>query len=117
MVLSYCLDSENRIIALCPDDLSGCSDWYMGEIGLSMGNELYDEHGATYYKLVDGKAVERSEEERRSEWVEPIQEISESEKANMRMADIEDAIVELAELYAEQDDALVELAELIEGGE
>ena len=117
MVLSYCLDSENRIIALCPDDLSGCSDWYRSDIGLAMGKTLYDEHGAAMYKLADGKAVKRSEEERRPEWIEPEHEMSDTEKASMRMFDIEDAIVELAELYAEQDDALVELAELIEGGE
>ena len=31
-------------------------------------------------------------------------------------AELEDAIVELGELFAEQDDASVDLAELIEGG-
>ena len=117
MVLSYCLDAKNRIIALCPDDLSGCSDWYRGDIGLSTNDELYDTHGAALYKLVNGIAVARSETERSKDWIIPTDEESESEKAAMRMADIEDAIVELAELYAEQDDALVELAGLIEGGE
>jgi len=37
-----------------------------------------------------------------------------AEKA--RNAEIEDALVELGELYAEQDDALVELAGMIEEG-
>ena len=117
MRLSYCVDDEERIISLCMDDLSGCSDWAYGDIGLKMDDALYDIHGAALYKLVNGIAVARSETERSKDWIIPTDEESESEKAAMRMADIEDAIVELAELYAEQDDALVELAGLIEGGE
>lgn len=117
MKLSYCIDSEGRITSLCPDDLSGCSDWAYGDIGLKMSDELYDMYNAALYKLVDGKAVERTEQERSKDWIIPVNEESETEKAVARMADIEDAIVELAELYAEQDDALVELAGLIEGGE
>jgi len=35
----------------------------------------------------------------------------------MKRAELEDAVIELAGLYAEQDDALVELAGLIEEGE
>ena len=34
----------------------------------------------------------------------------------VKTPDIEEALVELAELFAEQDDAIVELAEIIEGG-
>lgn len=34
-----------------------------------------------------------------------------------RTSDLEDAVVELAGLYAEQDDALVELADLVAEGE
>lgn len=40
-----------------------------------------------------------------------------SEQNALSIDDVMNAIVELGELYAEQDDALVELAGLIEGGE
>ena len=41
---------------------------------------------------------------------------AENEMLKQRNEDAEAALVELAELYAEQDDAIVELAELIEEG-
>lgn len=41
----------------------------------------------------------------------------ELEQERVRNSELETALVELAELYAEQDDAIVELAGLIEGGE
>lgn len=40
-----------------------------------------------------------------------------SEQNALSIDDVMNAIVELGELFAEQDDALVELAGLIEGGE
>ncbi len=40
---------------------------------------------------------------------------SELEREKQRSADLEDALVELGELFAEQDDAIVELAEIIGG--
>lgn len=40
---------------------------------------------------------------------------AENEQLKRKNEDAENALVELAELYAEQDDALVELAELIGG--
>ena len=64
---SYCLNSENHILSIAPGDLSGCSDWYKGEIGLT-NDELFDAHGAPLYKLVGGIAVMRPEEERMAEW-------------------------------------------------
>ena len=42
---------------------------------------------------------------------------TELEEERQKNAELEDAVIELGELYAEQDDALVELAGMIEEGE
>lgn len=46
-----------------------------------MDANLYDDHGACMYKLINGAAVERSEEERMADWPEePEPEQSETEQ-------------------------------------
>ncbi len=46
-----------------------------------------------------------------------LEERQKNRVLNSQIADITDAIIELAELSATQDDAIVELAEIIEEGE
>lgn len=70
MVVSYYMDSEKRIMSICNDDLTGTSDWYRGEIGLTVNDNLTDDHGAFLYKLENGIAVERAIEERMADWPE-----------------------------------------------
>lgn len=70
MFNSYFLSENGCVLSLCPDDLYGCSGWYWGDIGLAIDDPLCDEKGAALYKVVDGVAVERSEEERRADWPE-----------------------------------------------
>lgn len=48
---------------------------------------------------------------------DPEMETVEGVTITERVNDLESAVVELAELYAEQDDAIVELAELVGGEE
>lgn len=67
MTYSYCLEGD-KIVSICPDDLSGCSDWHRGEIGLTPEDNLWDEHGAALYRLENELAVERSIEERMADW-------------------------------------------------
>ena len=65
---SYCIDSENRVLSVCPDDLRGTTGWDYGDIGLTPNDNLWDDHGAALYKLAGGKAVERTMEERMADW-------------------------------------------------
>ena len=66
--MSYSVDSEERLISVCDDDLSGCTDWYAGDVGLTPNDDLWDDHGAALYKVVNGVAVERTLEERMADW-------------------------------------------------
>ena len=56
-----------------PKDMSGNTDWYWMELDDETAaklteRNLNDDHGAAYYKMVDGNVVERTEEERQAEW-------------------------------------------------
>jgi len=70
MFNSYFLNENGCILSICPDNLTGSSGWFWGDIGLDVNDPLCDEKGAPLYKVVDGTAVMRSEEERRAEWPE-----------------------------------------------
>ena len=90
--ISYCIDTEARITSLCPNDMSGNSDWYLSTVqalGLDMDSNLYDDHGACLYKLVDSAAVLRSEEERRTDWPEEPEPVPSPEE---RIAALEDEL-------------------------
>lgn len=68
MIYSYCLDEEKRIISICADDLSGCSDWHRGDIDLTPADDLTDDHGAALYKIDNGEIVKRTLEDRMADW-------------------------------------------------
>ena len=68
MKYSYYIDSESRILSVCPDDLTGTSDWYWLELGLTPDSVLTDDHGAALYKYEGYEVVERSLEERMADW-------------------------------------------------
>ena len=71
-MLSICVDEQGRITSLCPDDLTGTSGWQLAtkKFNLTINDNIFDGHGAALYSLVNGKAVDRPEEERQNEWIE-----------------------------------------------
>lgn len=70
-MLSYCADERGVITGLCPDDLTGNTGWNLAAEGFGIGldDEIYDSKGAGLYKVVKGKAVLRTEAERREDWI------------------------------------------------
>lgn len=63
-------DDQSRILSVCRDDLSGCSDWQNADITLTPEDDIVDDHGAALYRLESGELVERPEDERRGDWPE-----------------------------------------------
>lgn len=63
-------DDQSRILSICRDDLSGCSDWQNADIALTPEDDITDDHGAALYRLENGELVARPEEERRGDWPE-----------------------------------------------
>lgn len=106
--ISYCIDEQDRITSLCMSDMSGNTGWYVSTVdalGLDMDAELFDDHGACAYKIVNGAAVQRSQQEREQDWPEPeepepvttIEEVS--ERLETVEADNLTALEGIAELY------------------
>jgi hypothetical protein len=58
---SICIDGGNRVIAYCPDDLTGTDGWVYGDFAVE--EPLTEGHDVPIYKLVDGAAVPRTAEE------------------------------------------------------
>ena len=105
--ISVCTDEEMRITSLCNDDMTGNTGWqrvYKSTLGLDSDDELFDNHGASLYCLVNGKAEKRSEEERRADW----QEEPEPEP------DKTEALQEQVDMLTE---CLLEMSEIIYGGD
>ena len=88
------LDDRDCIMAVNPNDMTGNTGWQQADdVGLTVDDQLTDDHGAALYKLVKGKAVERSEEERKADWPDdPPAEPTTTE----RLDEIEAAMIELA---------------------
>lgn len=64
-------DDAGRVLALNPNNMTGNSGWSgttVEALGLTVDDDLHDAHGAPLYKLEDGTAVLRAEEERKAEW-------------------------------------------------
>lgn len=92
---------------------SGNGDKYHHAQGNYFDQSIMDNRGIYRYKLVDGVAVERTQEEMDADYHEPIPEPSETDIALVELAALES---ENAARLDEQDAALVELAALITGG-
>lgn len=92
---------------------SGNGDKYHHAQGNYFDRPIIDERGIYRYKLVDGVAVGRTQEEMDVDYHEPIPEPSETDIALVELAALES---ENAARLDEQDAALVELAALITGG-
>lgn len=92
---------------------SGNGDKYHHAQGNYFDQPIMDNRGIYRYKLVDGVAVERTQEEMGADYHEPIPEPSETDTALVELAALE---AENAARLDEQDAALVELAALITGG-
>ena len=91
MIYSYCVDDEGRVLSVCPDDLSGTSGWFRGDIPISPADDLTDDHGAALYKLDNGAIVPRSREEREADWPaepEPEPEPEPTATVNIRAGEI-----------------------------
>lgn len=117
-------DSEGRIISINSNAFldnveglieidSGIGDKYHHAQGNYFDKSIMDNRGIYRYKLVDGIAVERTQEEMDADYHEPISEPSEIDIALVELAALES---ENAAHLDEQDAALVELAALIVGG-
>lgn len=91
------------------NDMTGNTGWQrmpMGKLGLCMDDDLTDEHGACLYRLEDGVAVLRPEEERRQDWPD---EASETEAEDQTTA-----LLERVDMLTE---CLLEMSEIVYGGE
>ena len=80
-------DAQNRITAVnssafltCTDSWveidSGYGDKYHHAQGNYFSKPIYDERGICLYKLVDGKPVERTADEKDADHTEPVQHIN-----------------------------------------
>lgn len=92
-----------RITSLCNDDMSGNSGWNLSTVqalGLDMDSNLYDDHGACLYRLENGAAALRTEEERRADWPEePEEQPTVEERMDAVEADNLVALEGIAEIY------------------
>ena len=91
----------------------GLGDRYHHAQGNYFSKPIYEERGIPIYKYVDGKVLERTQEEIDADYHEPVPEPSETDLALVELAALES---ENAARLDEQDAALVELAALITGG-
>lgn len=118
------IDDASRIIAINSSAfLPSTEGWIEIDRGLgdryhhAQGNyfprSIYEERGIPVYKYVDGKVLERSQEEIDADYHEPVPQPSETDIALVELAALES---ENATRLDEQDAALVELAALIAGG-
>ncbi len=100
-------DEANRIIAINSDAFlsetegwvridEGDGDRYHHAQGNYFDKPIMDDRGIYRYKLVDGKPVERTQEEMDADYVPPTPQPS----ADERMAEIEGALIELAAMLA-----------------
>lgn len=64
------VDFKDRLIALNPGSMEGCTDWKAVETSLSVDDPITDEHGAALYRLEGETVIYRSEGERATEWPE-----------------------------------------------
>ena len=98
-------DDANRIIAIYSDVFivdaktwtqidKGYGDRYHHAQGNYFDKPIMDERGIYRYKLVDGKPVERTQEEMDADYAPPVPVPT----ANERMVEIEKALIELAAL-------------------
>lgn len=118
------IDDASRIIAINSSAFlpstegwieidSGLGDRYHHAQGNYFPKPIYEERGIPIYKYVDGKALERTQEEIGADYHEPVPQPSEIDLALVELAALES---ENAARLDEQDAALVELAALITGG-
>lgn len=94
--------ARNTVEAFDVRNLSGNTDWMWMDVDdetaakLTEGN-LHDDHGAAFYKLVDGVVVERTEEERCEDWpvseVEPPTEFEELQAQALYTAVMTDTLI------------------------
>ena len=118
------IDNASRIIAINSSAFlpstegwieidRGLGDRYHHAQGNYFSKPIYEERGIPIYKCVDGKVLERTQEEIDADYHEPVPEPSETDLALVELAALES---ENAARLDEQDAALVELAALIAGG-
>ena len=70
-------DCARRVLSASSKRMDGNTGWEQAEVtdGFNI-DALYDSHGAALYGLIDGRMVERSEDERRADWPpEPMPEL------------------------------------------
>lgn len=118
------IDDASRIVAInssafLPDTEGwtpideGAGDRYHHAQGNYFPKPIYEERGIPIYKYIDGKVLERTQEEIDADYHEPVPQPSETDIALVELAALES---ENATRLDEQDAALVELAALITGG-
>ena len=77
---------------------SGYGDKYHHAQGNYFDKPLYDERGMCRYKLVDGKPVERTQEEMDADYVEPEVKPTTEQRVDMLEATTDDIILMMADL-------------------
>ena len=77
---------------------SGYGDKYHHAQGNYFDKPLYDERGMCRYKLVDGKPVERTQEEIDADYVEPEVKPTTEQRVDMLEATTDDIILMMADL-------------------
>lgn len=61
--MSVCVDAQNHVTGVCPDNLTGGAGWVWVNTELTPMDNLEDANGVALYKLVDGAVVKRTQEE------------------------------------------------------
>lgn len=97
------LDERDCIMAVNPNDMTGNTGWQQADdVGLAVDDRLTDDHGAALYKLVNGEAVERSQQEREADWPddpEPTPSVPEQIAALQEQNDmLTECILEMSEI-------------------
>jgi hypothetical protein len=89
-IVYMCPDEDGRVVAVNSSEFltdltgwvavdEGVGDRYHHAQGNYLDKPVYDEHGRLNYKLENGKAVERTEEEKAND-EQPVTAVSELEK-------------------------------------
>lgn len=103
------VDESNRIMAINSSEFltdvtgwteidSGYGDKYHHAQGNYFSQPLYDERGIFRYKLVDGAAVERTQEEMDADYVEPEIKPTTEQRVDTLEATTDDIILMMADL-------------------
>ena len=85
-------DEQDRVIAVCPNDMAGNSGWQQADVQLTTEDPLQDDHGAALYLLRNGTLITRTEQARMADWPpdpEPSEADQLAEAARIMFGEVE----------------------------